>query len=335
MKLFVTGGGGFLGLAMVRQLHAKGHEIISFSRSAYPELEALGVQHIQGNLSDPEAVKNAMEGCEAVFHVAAKAGIWGTYEEYFEANVTGTRNVINACKEWGIRYLVYTSSPSVIYSGEDSEGKNESLPYPEKYYAFYPQTKAIAEKEIMAANSGTLKTVSLRPHLIWGPGDVHFIPRLFDKARAGRLRLVGKRDCLVDTIYVENAAEAHVLAFEQMLKDPSPVEGKTYFISQDQPITSAEFMNRLIATGGFPPVTKSISAGVARFAGGLLEFVYRLFGVKSEPAVTRFMARQLSTSHWYDISASKKDFGYSPRISIDEGMELLEKWVQENRESLP
>jgi nucleoside-diphosphate-sugar epimerase len=327
MKIFVTGGGGFLGFAIVQQLHAIGHEVVSFSRTDHPELNRHGVTHIRGDLSDYHALKEAMTGCGAVFHVAAKTGVWGKYQDYYKVNVAGTENVLKACRELGIRNFVFTSSPSVVFDGKDSEGKDESLDYPKKYTAWYPETKAMAEKLVMAANDVTLKTVSLRPHLIWGPGDTHYIPRLFKKAKAEKLFILTKSPKLVDCIYVANAAKAHLQAFDQLVKNPGKVEGKTYFISQGEPIPISEFINKLLATGGFPPVTKYLSPGFARLTGRLLEMIYAIFRINSEPPITLFLAQQLSSSHWYDISAAKKDFGYLPEVSLDEGMERLRNWV--------
>jgi len=335
MKLFVTGGGGFLGLAIVRQLRGQGHEVVTFSRGNYPALDQLGVTHFRGDLSDYAVLRQAITGCEAVFHVAAKSGICGKYEDYYLANVKGTENVLQACRELGIRNLVFTSSPSVVFHGKDSEGHNESILYPEKYDAYYPQTKAIAEKLVMAANDISLKTVSLRPHLIWGPEDPNFLPRLFQKSKAGKLRILGRSPNRVDCIYVDNAAKAHLQAFAQLLLDPSRVEGKTYFISQDAPIPIAELINQLLATGGFPPVTKYLSPGIARFAGRFLETAYRIFGISAEPAITLFLAKQLSTSHWYDISAARKDFGYEVDVSVEQGMERLQAWIQDLQRSEP
>lgn len=332
MKLFVTGGGGFLGLAIVRQLRARGHEVVSFSRGNYPALDQLGVIHFNADISNYVLLKEAMVGCAAVFHVAAKTGVWGKFEDFFKANVTGTENVLRACRELGIRFLVFTSSPSVVYSGKDSEGQNESLSYPKKYDAYYPLTKAIAEKLVIAANDANLKTVSLRPHLIWGPEDPHFLPRLFQKASAGKLRILGNSANLVDCIYIDNAAKAHLQAFDQLLKDPLSVEGKTYFISQGAPIPISEFINRLLITGKFPPVSKKLSPRIARYAGRFLETLYRTFGISAEPPITLFLAQQLSTSHWYDISAARKDFHYEVDVSLDEGMERLRKWVSSTSE---
>ncbi len=329
MKVFVTGGGGFLGLVLVRQLLEAGYEVVTYSRKSYRALEELNVTHFQGDLSDISALKRGMTDCEAVFHTAAQVGIWGDYNDYYQTNVLGTQNVLKACRELEIKYLVFTSSPSVVYE-DKAEGSDESLPYPEKFDAYYPQTKAMAEQEVLKANGVSLTTCALRPHLIWGPGDVHFVPRLFEKRRKGKLRLLGAGEHLVDTIYVDNAAMAHIQAFEAMLIKPASVGGKAYFLSQDQPITIQQFMNRLLSTGDLPPVDKTINTRVALFAGWLLQTVYKSFGIKSEPQVTLFVAKQLSSPHWYDISAAKRDLGYKPQVSIDEGMERLKKWVGEH-----
>lgn len=327
MKIFVTGGGGFLGFAIVQQLRANGHEVVSFSRKDHPALNQFGVTHIKGDISDYKILKEAMAACEAVFHLGAKTGVWGKYKDYYKTNVTGTKNILQACRELNIHYLVFTSSPSVVFNGKDSEGKNESLPYAKKYNAWYPQTKAIAEKLVMNANDASLKTVSLRPHLIWGPGDTHYIPKLFKKAKAGKLFILGKTPKPVDCIYIDNAAKAHLQAFNQLLSNPDRVEGKTYFISQGEAIAISELMNKLLATGGFPPVTKYLSPAIARLAGRLLEIIYRVFGINSEPAVTFFLAQQLSTSHWYDISAARRDFGYEAEVSLEDGLDRLRNWV--------
>lgn len=327
MKVFVTGGGGFLGLVLVRQLLEAGYEVVTYSRSLHLALEELGVTHWQGDLSNFSSLKEAMVGCEAVFHTAAKVGIWGKFDDYYQTNVVGTEHVLKAAQEHGIKYLVFTSSPSVVYE-DKAEGADESLPYPKRFDAYYPETKATSEQAVLAANGASLTTCALRPHLVWGPGDVHFVPRLFEKRRKGKLRLLGTKDHLVDTIYVDNAASAHIQALEAMLRDRTVVGGKAYFLSQDQPITIREFMNRLLQTGGLEPVDKTINTNLALFAGWLLQTVYKLFNIKSEPQVTLFVAKQLSSPHWYDISAAKRDFGYVPKVSIDEGMERLKEWVE-------
>lgn len=328
MQVFVTGGGGFLGLAIVKQLLAAGHTVISYSRSDYPALRALGVEHRQGDLQQPNHLRAAMRDCQAVVHVAAKAGFWGDYQDYYRTNVLGSEQIIAACQELGIRKLVYTSSPSVVHPGDQGiEGGNESLPYPEHYDAFYPQTKAEAERKVLAANSEVLATVSLRPHLIWGPGDPHFVHRLVERAKAGRLRLVGHDDPLVDTVYVDNAAEAHLLALEK-LEPAAPLAGKAYFITQDQPLPISQFVNAILNAAGVPPVTRRVPKGLATLVGGLLETVHRSFHLPGEPMMTRFLAHQFSTPHWFDISAARRDLGYTPRVDFETGMARLKASLQ-------
>lgn len=322
MKLLVTGGGGFLGRALCERLLADGHEVRSFSRGAYPELKELGVDHRQGALDDAAAVSSAVEGVDAVFHVAALPGIWGPRQLYWNTNVVGTQNILDACRAHGVDRLVYTSSPSVVHGEGSVEGIDESHPYPARHLAHYPATKAEAERRVMAANDASLATVSLRPHLIWGVGDNHLLPRLASRAKAGKLKLVGDGPKLVDTVYVDNAVDAHVAALER-LSPGCAIGGKTYFISQDEPVPQAEFMNRMLKAVGVPPVTRTVPAGVAYLVGALFELVFGLFQIKREPMMTRFLALQLSTAHWYDISAAKRDLGYAPKVSIEEGMERI------------
>jgi nucleoside-diphosphate-sugar epimerase len=332
MKALVTGGGGFLGGVIVRQLVERGDEVRSISRGEYPGLAHLGVEQFRGDVAEPEELLRAVAGCDIVFHVAAKAGIWGEYQEFYRANVTGTENVLAACRAHGIRRLVYTSSPSVVFDGQDVEGGDESLPYPAEYEAHYPQTKAQAEQLVLAANSPSLATVSLRPHLIWGPGDNHLVPRIIAKARSGRLRRIGNRPCLVDTIYVDNAAHAHLLAADRLFPG-AQVSGKAYFISNGEPVPLWEMVNRIIAAAGLPPVIRSISPRMAYAAGVICEGLWNALQLSGEPPMTRFVARELATAHWFDIGAARRELEYEPTVSLDEGLVRLGTWLM--REPTP
>ena len=324
MKALVTGGGGFLGRAIATKLRARGDEVRSFSRGAYAELASLGVEHIQGELTDSKAVSEAVRGVDAVFHVGAKAGVWGPYADYFATNVTGTENVISACRQEGVRKLVYTSTPSVVFDGEDLEGVDESMPYDSRYETAYPETKAIAEREVLRSNGPDLSTVALRPHLIWGPGDNHLVPRIVARGRAGKLRKIGRRPCLVDSVYIDNAADAHILAAGKLTPEAA-CAGKPYFISNDEPMPVFELINKILAAAGVPPVTRSVPVPVAVAAGFMMETVYRVLSIKEEPPMTRFVAHQLATSHWFDISAARRHLGYAPAVTIDEGLDRLKR----------
>ncbi len=326
MKALVTGGGGFLGGVIVRMLRERGDEVKSFSRGAHPSLSQLGVEQIRGDLAKRDQLIKAAEGCDIIFHVAAKAGIWGGYDDFYNANVTGTVNVLAACRANDISRLVYTGSPSVVFDGNDLEGGDESLPYPLHYEAHYPQTKAMAEQIVLDADSSSLATVSLRPHLIWGPGDNHLVPRIIAKARAGKLRRIGTKPCLVDTVYVDNAALAHLLAADR-LEPGGSVAGKSYFITNDEPLPLWEMVNHILAAAGLPPETRSIPPQLAYTAGAICEGFWNLLRLSGEPPMTRFVAKELSTAHWFNINAARSDLGYAPQISIAEGLRHLRQWL--------
>jgi len=324
MKVLVTGGGGFLGSEICRQLLKRGDQVIAFQRGAAQELVKPGAVIIRGSITDTNTLEQAIEGVDAVIHTAAKAGIWGPYDEYYQANVSGTENVIGACLKYNISKLVFTSSPSVVHAGGDIEGGNESLPYPDEFGAAYPATKALSEKRVMAADSPALHTVSLRPHLIWGPGDNHLLPSLLARAKSGKLRLPGP-DKLIDTIYIRNAASAHVLALDKLESAPESVAGKTYFISNDEPVSQREIIAGLLKAAGCEVEIQAISPRVAMAAGTVFENVWKLLRLKSEPPVTHWSANHLATAHWYDISAAKRDFGYRVEVGIGEGLEILKE----------
>ncbi len=323
-KVLVTGGGGFLGGAIVRKLVDRGVSVRSFSRSAYPELADLGVEQVQGDIADSRAVKDACEGIELVFHTAALPGVWGDYDRFYRTNTLGARLLIQACRETGVARLVHTSSPSVVFDGTDMEGVNESVPYPPRYHAHYARTKALAEQAVVEAARTGLPAVILRPHLIWGPGDRHLAPRILERAES--LRIVGPGDNRVDTIYIDNAADAHLSAAEALKSNPD-LSGGIYFISQDNPINLWEMVNHILAAGNKPPVTRKISHRGARTIGSALEFFYRFFHLKGEPRMTRFIADELATAHWFDIGAAKRDLGYWPAVSTEEGLRLLHAWL--------
>ena len=323
-RALVTGGGGFLGLHLVRQLVSRGDEVIACGRHTYPEAEALGAQSVVADVRDGEALSRIMKNVDEVYHTAALAGIWGKWEDFYSTNYEGTLRVIEACMANGVRKLIYTSSPSVVFDRDDQQGINEDVPYPSAFLSPYPKTKALAEKAVMQANGkGGLFTVSLRPsHLIWGPGDRHLIPRVVDRARAGKLVRVGPCTNLVDVIYVENAARAHLQAAAE-LGPGGNCNGKTYFINQERPVPLWGFIDEILQRSGVPPAKKAISFRQAYGIGASLELIHTLFRKKHEPRMTRFLACVLATDHFYDSKRAQRDFGYRPTISVEEGLDRL------------
>ena len=326
MKILVTGGGGFLGRALCRGLVQRGHEVVSFNRGLYPVLDGMGVHQLRGDLADRDAVVAAAQGCAAIFHNAARAGAWGDYAGYHRANVVGTDNVLAACRTHGIDRLVYTSTPSVTHRATHpvAGGTADTVPYGEDFKAAYAATKTIAEKAVLAANDATLATVALRPRLIWGPGDNQLLPRLVERAKAGRLRFVGDGNNVIDTTYIDNAAQAHFDAFDHLAPNAA-CAGRAYFISNGEPKTVRETVNGLLAAAGAPRVDKTIPFGVAYAIGMACEAAWSLLPLRGEPPMTRFLAEQLSTTHWYDMAPAARDFGYRPRVSFDEGLTQLKR----------
>jgi len=324
MHILVTGGGGFLGQALCRGLVGRGHAVTSFNRGHYPALDAIGVRQVRGDLAAREAVVAAAQGADAVFHSAAKAGAWGPYDDYHRANVVGTDNVIAACRAHRIGKLVYTSTPSVTHRATHpvEGGTAETVPYGEGFKAPYATTKLIAEKAVLAANDATLAVVALRPRLIWGPGDNQILPRLVSRARAGRLRIVGDGDNVVDCTYIDNAAQAHLDAFDH-LDVGAACAGRAYFISNGEPMPMRVLLNALLRAAGAPEVHRTIPFGVAFGVGAACEALWPLLRLRGEPPMTRFLAEQLSTTHWYDMTPASRDFGYRPRVSFHEGLTRL------------
>ena len=328
MKALVTGANGFLGFHVVKTLVRQGYEVTGMTRNDDLRLGGLEVKQVHGDIRSFDHVKAACQGQDVVFHTAAISGIWGPWKLYHGVNTIGTKNVIEACRENGVGRLVYTSSPSVTFNGDHQINQDESADYPKQWLCHYPHSKALAEQAVLEANEqGRLLTCALRPHLIWGPGDRHLIPRLLKRAKSGQLRRVGDGRNQVDTIFVTNAADAHVQAAEALSND-SPVAGSAYFLSQDDPVNLWGWINDVLQLAGVPRVKRSISYYWAYRLGYALETSAQITGSQREPRMTRFLAAQLAKSHYFDISRAKLDFGYVPTVSNQEGMKLLAKSMQ-------
>lgn len=324
MRVLVTGAGGFVGGVVARMLKARGEDVRTVARNDYPALTALGCEHVKGDLSDPNVAKAAVSGMDAVIHVAAKAGVWGARGDYESSNVAATQFLLDASQAAGVKRFVFTSSPSVTFDGGDAVNANESLPYPDEHLTHYPRTKAEAERRVLAANRAGFVTCALRPHLVYGPGDPHLLPRLVSRAKAGRLAWIGSGN-LVDVTYVDNAAHAHLLALDAA---PEKIGGKAYFISQGTAVKPDAWVNALLVAIGEKPVTRRVPLALAYAVGGVMEAAWSLFRLRGEPLMTRFVAAQLGTSHWYDLSAARRDFGYQLLVDDAEAHRRTAAWLK-------
>ena len=309
MNAFVTGGLGFVGAELVEQLRNAGHRVTVASRQT-------GL-----DIGDRAGLVRAMAGHDTVFHVAAKAGVWGLRREFERTNIVGTENVIAACREVGAGRLIHTSSPSVVFDGGDHINARNDLPYPASYLADYPRTKAVAEQLVIAANGPELATTALRPHLVYGPGDPHLLPRLIARARAGRLRVVGDGKNMVSLTFVANAAAAHIQAAQSLIAHTAPAAGRAWFVNDAEPVVLWEWLGSLFQRLGLPPVSKRIPASLAYAAGTLAEWGWAGLDLAGEPPMTRFVALQLATSHTYDSAPAREAFGFVPPVSGEEAFE--------------
>jgi nucleoside-diphosphate-sugar epimerase len=322
MKVLVTGGGGFLGFEICKLLAKTGHEVLSFSRTHHEKLDLLNIKTHCGSLINSNDIKGALHGVEAIIHTAAIAGVWGKYQDYYQTNFVGTKNLVGEAKKVGIKYFIYTSTPSVVFGKNSICGADENTPHAKKFLTSYAKTKSLAEKYVSSNASDDFLNVSIRPHLIWGSGDPHILPRLIERAKSGKLRIIGNGDNLVDVIHVTNAAMAHINALESLIHGKK-INGKAYFVGQDKPVNLWNFINQMLETQGLSPVTKKISSVVAYRLGAIFESTFKLLSVKAEPPLTRFVVLQMSESHYFSHENAKNDLGYKPSVSIVDGLKDL------------
>ena len=327
MKILITGAGGFLGRHLAESLLKDGHQVTNFSRGSYPELEEHGVISIKGDLNNYQEVEKALENQEAVFHVASRVGMWGKWEDFYRTNVNGTENIIKACQKNNIKKLIYTSTPSVVYGKNGLHGVDETQPYPTEYLSYYAKSKALAEKSVLQANGvAGLLTVSLRPHLIFGPRDQNLVPRLVAAAKKGKLKIVGDGQNRVDVVYVDNAVSAHKAALEKLVQ-ASPICGQAYFIGQG-PVKLWDFVDQLLSAHKLKPLKKRIGLKNAYRIGAAMETGLRLFNKYDiEPPMTRFVALQLGTNHYFNHEKAQRDLDFHPSISLEEGVKRLKNSV--------
>ena len=330
--VFITGASGFIGGKIAERLLGEGRRVRALARRPLPELERLGAEIILGDLANTAALQRGCEGVSTVFHVAGRVGVWGPEADFIRVNVHGTFNVVFACRAAGVRRLVYTSSPSVVYNGKDLAGVNESAPLCTAAPCAYPTSKATAERIVTGANGRELATVALRPHLVWGPGDQNVVPRVLALAKKGRLKIIGSGRNKVDVTHITNVVDAHLLAEQALVKchiidDTSPggphAGGKAYFITNGEPVVLWDWINQLLRGLGQPEITKHVSLNMAYAAGGVLEALWRVLPLKGEPPMTRFVAKEMATDHWFDISAARRDLGYSPQVTMAAGTAKL------------
>ncbi len=327
MKVLITGGTGFIGFALARRIKSLGHDVTSFSRSEYSPLADYQIEPVIGDISDYNKIYDAIEKSDIVFHTAAKVGMYGRYSDFYRSNVTGTENIIKACLNSGVRHLIFTSSASVIFDGNSLEGVDESTGYPKKPVSNYLSTKAIAEKLILDANSDALKTISLRPHIVWGPDDRHIIPKIISSHKSGRLKKIGKQNPITDSTFIDNAIDAHICAMDAIVKKPDS-HGRAYFITDNNPQPVWNLINMFLRSANLTEIEGYIPKKIALSLAWFIENIYSILKSRSEPALTRFIIHELTTPHWFNISAAIETLNYRPKVGWDEGEARTREWLK-------
>jgi nucleoside-diphosphate-sugar epimerase len=297
------------------------------ARARDPALDALGAETVPADIRDTLAVRRGIAGADVVFHLAARTGLWGAAREHWSVNLDGTRSVLDAMRAEGVRLLVYTSTPSVVGYGTDIEGGGPELPYATVHESPYAASKAAAERLVLEASGADLRTVALRPHLVFGPGDRRMLPPVIARAARRRLRIIGGGGNRVDLTYVVNAAWAHLDAAAALARPDPACAGRAYFVSNGEPVPLWTWLNQVLAELDLPRVTRSLPLAAARFAGGGLELLWRAFRLPGEPPITRFVASALARSHWYDAEPARRDLGYRARVSMAEATEQTVRWL--------
>ncbi len=326
MKAVVTGGAGFTGKHLVERLVGDGHEVTALDLPS-PHLEELcktGAEALGCDLCKGDGLAECFDGKDVVFHVAAFASPWGSREKFFAVNVNGTGNVIEACRKAGVKRLVAVSSTAAVFDGYTHHvDADESMPYPRKFLSAYAETKSIAERKVLAANGRDIETVAIRPHVIWGPRDSTFLGRLAMHASSGPIMHIGGGLTQTDTTYVENLVDGLILA-----AGSEKAPGNAYFITNGEPILYRDLINRLLEIIGHPTPRGSIPTQLAYGFGAICEVIWNIFGIKREPVLTRYKVAELAYTHTYKIDKAKKDLGYEPRVSTEEGFKRVEAWYR-------
>lgn len=324
MKVLVTGTGSLLLGGIASELVRRGDEVVCLQRRPAAFLGHQNAREVLADISDVDAVALGAQGCDAIIHGAARVGVVGSQKEFYDTNVSGTKNTISAAEQNHISRLVFVSTPSVAHTGDSLIGAPAGEAEIGRSRSYYAESKAVAERLVLNARNDHLAVVAIRPHLVWGPGDTQLVGRIVDRAASGRLAVIGTGNALVDSTYIDNAVNAHIAALDA-LHIGSACDGKAYVISNGEPRTVNELMRSMCESAGVPFEPRHLSLALGVRLGSLIERLWPLMR-SSEPPLTRFIAEQLGTAHWFDQRAVQNDLQWAPNVTIDEGFKRLTQW---------
>ena len=324
MKVLVTGTGSLLLGGIASELVQRGDEVVCLQRRRAMFNGHQNAQQVLADIRDTDAVISAAQGCDAVIHGAARVGVVGIQKDFYDTNVLGTENILRAAEQHNIARLVFVSTPSVAHTGDSLIGAPAGEAEIGRKHSYYAESKAIAERTVLNAHNDHLAVVAIRPHLVWGPGDTQLVGRIVDRAASGRLAVIGTGNALVDSTYIDNAISAHIAALDA-LHIGSACDGKAYVVSNGEPRTVNELMRSMCAAAGVPFEPRNLSLALGVRLGSLIERLWPLLR-SSEPPLTRFIAEQLGTAHWFDQRTVQQDLHWEPHVTLDEGFERLTQW---------
>ncbi len=325
MKVLVTGGTSLLGAGVARLLHERGEDVTVMQRSP----SGMGMAEILGDIGDTDALEAAARGADAVVHLAARVAATGSWSDFETVNVRGTADVLGAAIAAGVSRFVYVSSPSVAHQGQSLVGAGAAPANPATARGYYARSKAEAERVALAGNTKALSVVAIRPHLVWGPGDQQLVGRVVERARQGRLAIVGSGTALIDSTYIDNAVDALVAALDRAPE----LGGRAFVVSNGQPRPVREMLNRIVAAAGLPPPTLQVPAAVARAGGRVVEAWWDRRDRQDDPPMTSFLAEQLATAHWFDQRETRRALQWEPQVDLAEGFRRLAAWFAARRGS--
>jgi len=324
VKVLVTGTGSLLLGGIASELVRRGDDVVCLQRRSSAFVGHQNAHQVLADICDADAVAQAAQGCDAIIHGAARVGIVGSQKEFFDTNVTGTKNILQAAEQHSISRLVFVSTPSVAHTGDSLIGAPAGEAEIGRSRSYYAESKAIAERTVLNARNEHLAVVAIRPHLVWGPGDTQLVGRIVERAASGHLAVIGTGNALVDSTYIDNAISAHIAALDA-LHIGSACDGKAYVISNGEPRTVNELMRSMCDAAGIPFEPRHVSLAMGIRLGSVIERLWPLMK-SSEPPLTRFVAEQLGTAHWFDQRAVQQDLGWTPQVSLDEGFQRLTQW---------
>jgi nucleoside-diphosphate-sugar epimerase len=316
---FVTGGSGFIGGALIKRLVAEGWEVRGLARSggSATVVSELGAEPVGGDLSDVAAMAEGAHGADVAFHAAARLGEWGSRQDFVRDNVTGTENTLRACAEAGVKRFVHVGTEAALLAGRPLVNVDETAPLMPDSAVPYAATKAMSEQAVRRANRDGFETLAVRPRLVWGVGDTTILPTLVESIESGRFAWIGKGRHLTSTTHVDNAVEGLVLAAEHGRP------GEAYFVSDGEASVFREFVGELLATQGVEAPGFSIPRPLAHGLSTTLEAVWKALRIKRPPPLTRLAYWLLSQECTLDISKARRELGYEPAKTVEQGMAEL------------